>query len=98
MAKANALSWWEDHTLDMADDNKDITVIFPDKRGALTAHIMDEGDHLIKCIKDAIKTLFMTKKSIDGYEFSNTDMNGLIYIIDCYACSISPSLEMYTLE
>ena len=82
MAKANAFSHQEDHTLGMGDDNKGITVISPDKIGALTVHIMDEGDHLIRCIKEATKTLFMTKKSIDGYEFSNIDMNSLIYTMD----------------
>ena len=82
MAKADALSWQEDHIIGMEDNNKGITVIFPDKIGALTFHIMDKGDHLIKCIKDATKTLFMTKKSIDGYEFSNIDTNGLIYTMD----------------
>ena len=66
----------------MEDNNKGITVISPDKIGALIVHIMDEGDHLIKCIKEATKTLFMIKKSIDGYEFSNIDMNGLIYMMD----------------
>ena len=64
----------------MKDNNKGITVISPDKIGTLMVHIMDEGDHLIKCIKEATKTLFMIRKSIDGYEFSNIDMNSLIYM------------------
>ena len=45
-------------------------------------HIMDEGIHLIKHIKDATKTLFTTKKFIDGYECSDIDMNSLIYMMD----------------
>ena len=69
MAKADALSWWEDHILGMEDNNKGITIVSLDKIGALMVHIMDKGDHLIKHIKNAIKTLFMTKKSIDGYKF-----------------------------
>ena len=47
-------------------------------------HITDKGDHLIKHIKDATKTLFMMKKSIDRYEFSDIDMNGLIYMTDSW--------------
>ena len=82
MAKAYALFQREDHTLGMEEDNKGITVISLDKIGALTIHITDERDYLIKHIKDATKTLFMTKKSIDGYEFLDIDMNGLIYIMD----------------
>ena len=82
MAKANALSQQEDHTIGMEDDNKGITVISPDKIGVLMVHIMDEGDYLIKCIKDATKTLFMAKKSIDRYKFSDIDPNGLIYTTD----------------
>ena len=82
MAKANTLSQQEDHTLDMEDDNKGITVIFPDKIGALMVHITDEEDHLIKHIKEATETLFTVKESIDGYEFSNIDTNGLIYMTD----------------
>ena len=62
----------------MEDNNKGITVIFLNKIRALMVHIMDEGDHLIKHIKDAIKTLFTMKKSIDKYKFSDIDMN-------CYA-------------
>ena len=68
--------------LGMEEDNKGITIIFPDKIGTLTVHITDEGDYLIKRIKEATKTLFMTKKSIDGYEFSDIDMNGFIYMTD----------------
>ena len=45
-------------------------------------HITDEGDHLIKCIKEAKKTLFTTKKSVDEYKFSDIDTNGLIYTMD----------------
>ena len=66
----------------MEDDNKGITIIFPDKIGVLMVHIMDEGDYFIKHIKDATKTLFTMKKSIDGYEFSDIDTNGLIYTMD----------------
>ena len=68
--------------LDMEDDNKGITIISPDKIGALMVHNMHEGDHLIKCMKDATKTLFMTRKSVDRYEFSDIDMNGLSYTMD----------------
>ena len=82
MAKANTLSWQEDHTLDMEDDNKGITIISPDKIEALIVHIMDKGDHLIKCIKDATKTQFTMEEFIDGYEFSDIDTNGLIYTMD----------------
>ena len=66
--------------LDMKEDNKEITIIFPDKIGTLIIHITDEGDHLIKCIKKAKKTKIMKKKSIDGYEFYDIDTNGLIYM------------------
>ena len=82
MAKANVLSWWEDHTLGTEDNNNGIIIISPDKIGALTVHITNEGDYLIKCIKEAIKTLFMTKKSVDRYEFSDIDTNNLIYMTD----------------
>ena len=82
MAKADALFQQEDHMLGMENNNKRIIIISLDKMGALMVHITDEGDHLIKCIKDATKTLFMTKKSIDGYEFLDIDTNGLIYMMD----------------
>ena len=68
--------------LGMEDDNKGITIISLDKIGALTVHIMDEGDHLIKHIKEATRTLFTMKKSMDKYEFSNIDTNALIYMTD----------------
>ena len=82
MAKADALSQWEDHILGIEEDNKRITIISLDKTGALTVHITDERDHLIKYIKDATKTLFTMKKSIDRYKFSNIDINSLIYMMD----------------
>ena len=63
MAKADTLSWQEDHTLGMEDNNKGITIIFPDKIGALIVHITDEGDHFIKHIKKATKTSFTTQKN-----------------------------------
>ena len=66
----------------MEDNKKGITVISPDKIGVLMVHITDEGDQLIKHIKEVTKTLLMMKKSIDRYEFSNIDMNGLIYMMD----------------
>ena len=72
--------------LDMKDNNKGITIISPDKIGVLTVYTMDEGDHLIKHIKNATKTLFTTKKSVDGYEFSDIDINDLIYMIDGWFC------------
>ena len=82
MAKANALSQQEDHMFNMEDENKGIIVISPNKIGALMIHITDEGDHLIKHIKNTTKTLFMIKKSVVRYELSNIDMNSLIYITD----------------
>ena len=84
MAKANTLSWREDHTLGMEDDNKGIIVISQDRIGALIVHITNKGEHLTKYIKDATKTLFIMKKSIEGYEFSDIDTNGLIYMMDSW--------------
>ena len=57
----------------MEDNNKGITVISLNKIGVLMIHIMDEGNHLIKCKKEATKTLFTMKKSTYGYEHSNID-------------------------
>ena len=66
----------------MEEDNKEITIISSDKIGALMVYIMDEGDHLIKCVKEATKTLFMMKKSVDRYDFSDIDMNSFTYMTD----------------
>ena len=68
MAKADVLFWQEDHMLGMKDNNRRITIISPDKIGALTVYIMDEGDHLIKYIKEAKKHYLQQRSPL-------TDMN-----------------------
>ena len=83
MAKADALSWREDHAIGIEEDNKGILFISPEQIHAVSTWITDAGDHIQDQIWEYTKAHDLAE-SYKNYDEENgiLSRDGKIFVPD----------------